>query len=36
MIFGIKEKVDNFDPYNIVGYFYKYKCATYDRFCGLG
>ncbi len=30
MIFGIKEKMYHFDPYNAIffGYCYKYTCAT--------
>ncbi len=34
MIFGIKEKVDNFDPYNVFLAFATNISVTYDWFCG--
>jgi len=35
MISGIKEKIDHFDPYNVLAIATKY-IATCDWFCGPG
>ncbi len=38
MIFGITEKMDNFDSYNVLLVIATliYYCATYDCFCAPG